>query len=688
MRASRPRLALAGVLATCWLAACAAPPVAVPTARKSVRPAASAAPRTEASPTRSTSSPSPGAPAPSAAPFASPTPFRAGAAPSFGDGPAVAGQIRGADGLALARGAFQDAGDVQVLDDGTIYLASPEALWRLRPGEPIARLAGPNRAAPDDVDGRNLRDVHLAGATNLFRDDGVDLLVAPHGHLWRVAPDGTITALWRAEDLSQTVDAVVPRADGAYDVLVATSSEEGEKYAWWRAKPGLHAAPVREASREEFNLLARATKDAYVAGRFRGRLGATRDGRLVIRTAPNYQQDAYSQPAPRYALDPAPVATTPAALDDGLRPAGFQDAQGHQYNHDRQTGRVVRLGEPPEADAELGTLPPGVVVDTFASTPDGAVLALVAGPRGTTRRLFRLADGVATVLAGGEATTPAALTETAMALGVGLLADADGLVATDYVAGRILRLRPGQPVEVLYGDPAGEPAADGADARAARLVAGAIAREATGDLVALVEDGSVVRIGADGVIHRLYAGRDLWFVATTPAGKTYVAAGARTADYRDVRLRLLRLDGAGGAEVVGFNEEAFVGLATTPDGEIAAALHERGPGKATTLVLKVMDAEGRVREVGRTQALTKAYLLAVDPAGRWWFSAQTPTHAFDRLLRVDPATGEATAIAGFDTPQLGAGGEDASLIAPRGVAFGAPGEAFVADDHFVFRVTY
>lgn len=688
------------------LVACATPPTAGPrpvgpraTARPSPSPSPPVADSPEAPTSPAAASPSPALPAsptpiatPSAAVAASPTPPGAPSFPAIVAG--IADEGEGVDPRAFA---FDDLGDLEAAADGSVWVCNAHTVWRLTPGQPLRVVAGGHLTPSDAFDGRAGRDVGFGGypAPSLLPDGGTNVLITHAGGLLRLGADGTLVERWHAE-AGEQLAGHVPRPDGGLDLLVRLPRDgDAPLYAWHGAAAGEAPVATRAASSAEAEALTNALADsAYIMG-VGAPVGAAVDGRLVIRTGTNERFVSADAMQPMFALHPD--GREPEALDDGTTRAHMQDGRGRLYRFDREIGQLytcerggprVPFGQP---------IPRLMTATALTATADGTVyLATTPTPSSSKgQRIWRMTAGTTELVGGREQPALGAPNATALRPGGILMAGPAEIWAGDRDLGRILRFRPGQPIEAVHGDPAGPEPKAGAMAAAARLDATGLARDPEGRLLFIHGGRSVWRVEADGRLALLYTaelpegaifGDTLHQLAVTKAGAIHVYADRQEPGWPRAVGRVLRLDGAGGATPLAVASDDVVGMGIGPEGGLRVARQATTPDGQLETVLLAVGSDDGAAEVGRIARGQPAHLLGLDAAGRWWFETAVPDLAVHRLVSYDLATKTTTPVAGFGAPAFSGDTPTDGLDRPSDLAFGPDGDAFVVDRRLIKRI--
>jgi len=558
-------------------------------------------------------------------------------------------------------------------------------------------VAGGHLTASQTFAGRGGRDVGFVRypGVSLLPDDGTNVLLAHATGLLRLGPDGKLAERWRVEG-GEALAGHVPRADGGEDLLVRRQLK-GEKPSYsWRSMAA-NGTPIgtRAITNEEAAALLNALPDAWYLENGQAPLGAAVNGRLIIRTGTTERFFIADTHQPMFALHPDGLA--PEALDDGTTRPHFQDGRGRLYRYDRDAGQLYKVERGGPRVPFGKPLPPELTASAVTSTPDGTVyLATSSGARTTlSQRIWRITAD-ATELVGGREQLALGPTEATPLRPAGLLlVGPTELWAGDRELGRILRIRHGQPLEALYGDPLGPAPAAGALAAGARLDATGLARDGDGRLLFVHEGKTIWRVDAGGRLELLFTspliegqwyGDTLHQLAVSKDGVIHVFGDHAVADpYRTVG-RVLRLDGKGGAQALDVGGEDVVGLGIGPDGALRVARQTSGAGNQPDTVLMAIGADGRAAEAGRIALGQPAHLLALDGAGRWWFETAVPDQTVHRLVRYDLATQSITPVAGFGAPAFGGDTPDDGLALPSDLAFGPAGDVFVVDQRLIKRI--
>ena len=685
MRPLAPALTLLLVLAACAPNPATPPPTPGKATPPKATPGSTASP--SASPGASPATgPSVGATnVPSVSVSQGPAAASPTAAPTFG--PIVAGVRGDGAGRPATAQAWDLVTDLEVADDGTVYVASPYRLRRFTPGGEVALVAGGHRRLVVNLAGRSATTAGFHGIPPLTvaLEGGAPRLLADQNRLLRLAADGTLAEVWRGAT-SEEVWAVVPRADGAVSLVVAAHAGEAAAptFTWWSARADQAAQVARACTAAEAALLALALPEgAQVYGGL-GPRGVGVEDALLLRTS----------------LDEAwrlsPAGGTPTKLSFGNDTPTHLDGRGRFYAVSAG-GRVTRLTPGGAAEPLGARLPADFRVTAIASDATGTVHVAGHTPAETSaaQRILRLKRAEAEAI-GGLGQLLLTRPEDLVLSGRGLVATGTAeLVVADRWRRQILRVRPGQPAVARYGKPGGAVAVAGAKAADVALDPGALALGPGGALYLVHAGASVYRIDDRGILRHVFslpgnAGmgpeEEIAQIVVAPDGTVY--GHSVRGEAGQAAEAVFRVDSQDARTPIPLGEATVLGLALGPDGAPRLALASPGGGERSVRLARWSAADGlevvdarvrRVSAVGR-QA------LAVDPQGRWWLALGRADSPYPVLARFDPASGQTVELAGGGTDRFAGDTTDDGLGAVSAPVFDAAGDLYWLDGDQIKRL--
>lgn len=584
----------------------------------------------------------------------------------------VAGMDSSGDGRDPRAFSFDCLVDMTVTDVGDVYMTDGARVWRLRPGAPVVLAAGGLLEPHWDVDGRLGREVGIVGGLPaLFAGSaGEPLLAVGYGRLAGWNADGTLAERWRGGEKEEPA-AVIPASGGGAALLTRTRHDglrSASDWRWWTLPAaGGQAVPLRAASTAEAELLEASHGDGmYIYGAPGGK-GVAHAGRLLLR-----KNDGHvAAIAPDG--EPEPTLTTHAIAPD------FADDRGRLYRYQADFGELSVIW-PGDDLRRFAPLPAGFRIHTLAGAPDGSVYVAGNRPGRLTRHslVYRLTAEAAEVFAGTDAPALGALRDTPMhpwslAAGVG-----DDVYLSDLLQRRVLRVRPGQPLEVVAGAGAGAAdaaaPADGAAALNVALDPGPIGRDGQGRIYVVHARREIFRI-EDGVLRSLYRmapaedpDQETTFgqMVVAPDGHVYVFVNTKV---REARFSyVIHLDGAGAQGKIDFGGAEAGAMALAPDGGLGVTTRiDKDDDLVGELRFLRWSPTAGVKEVGRALyglPTTGLGVVALDDRGRFYVVAGVEgqqDRKRETLRRFDPASGTSELLAGLGASAFGGETFDAGV---------------------------
>jgi hypothetical protein len=252
---------------------------------------------------------------------------------------------------------------------------------------------------------------------------------------------------------------------------------------------------------------------------------------------------------------------------------------------------------------------------------------------------------------------------------------------------RLLRVRLGQPVEVM----ADQAALDAAAGRAARIGVTTVGSSKTGELALVYDLSLLMRRDAAGKLTRAYEapdGLEIQRMAVAPDGTAYMWL-AKDADtpplLKDTQLVRLA-PGATSAEPVAGAPAAPYDVAVDAAG-VAYVVGFTADRQA--LELWTLGADGKLASQGTMPHKESNFAiqgLAVDAQGRVYYGSGDQNDKFGSVQRYDPRTHAVVAVAGGDAKVLAGDTRETDLLETEVLAFDADGNLLALDRPQVKRI--
>lgn len=551
--------------------------------------------------------------------------------------------------------------------DGGLLLAceADRRVWRLGPDGRLTTLAGGGGPTVESLQGQAAASAGFTAPTGVVRDAKGRAIILEEGYddypvdrVTRVEADGTVTELWH--DSRYGVAAVPGAGDEVLVVRGGIWKEPAELVAI--APDGTRT--VRHTFPAERQPLIRAVtrygRDAtgrvWLGADVRGTGG---EGQVV------------------YTLDPATGTLTRVLgrTADGLQGLSV-DAAGNAFYLDATRRLMVRT--PAGATRELLAATPAdfaLEMDGVALLPDGS--ACVAQGH---QRVYRVADGKLTLIAGTAATGTGTAADLALVEPSGVAALPDGgMYVADAGLHRIVRIDAAGKVTPVAGTGEAGFAGDGGPATEAKLdMPRTLRLDAAGNLHFLDNDGydtyRVRRIAPDGTITTRYTSEDtLSDLVVEPDGTAYVA-DHRSVDFMDSDVAIRRLPPDGEPEVIVPVERGFQNLLSLALGP-SQELFILNAGSQVVAWLPGMPLQLTTVGGGQAFLANDESGFAIDADYRFYF-ADRDNHV---VIRWDPKAKAFETIAGAGGRRFTGTGVDDGLLRPGHLAFGPDGALLIVD---------
>lgn len=579
-----------------------------------------------------------------------------------------AGQCDLGNGRPATQVALGFIGALLPAPDGTLYVATADRrIWRLRTDGTIVTVAGKGSG-----DAAVMLDVSLTGtrATDaelttlqgialdakgrlLILESTSPLLPTQRHRVSRLELDGTLTELWSNKDWPAGEAGAAIGASTGDEVLVLTSG-------------GLYAIAADQTRQKRLSLSAS-------------------DGQFVAKTAVA-GRDARGRFLLSAAYDPTIYRFDPTGdghlevLSQGAGNVGTAvDAAGDVFT---LTGSQLTVARSSGASPTtlLDVLPAAATTNGYpfnlnmfftkgvALMPDGSAYV------GQQYLLYHVQHNQLLLAAGTQGATTGQASDVALQEPSGVAVTADGsLLVADSGNHRLLRVGTDQAVSVVAGT--GTRSLLPADHVGAALqaqfmgpwavhldAAGTIYLADSSDLLSLTGGQLLVRYhSAQSAINQFAVAADgtLYFAELHPGGR-----------------KLQRL-AAGAMQPETLEDLAHRAAEDTVGVDAAGTLYVMGNGTLRSWTradgFKTVATDARLPD---SQAS-----LAVDAKGRFYFP-DTFEESATHILRLDPATGQITPIAGSGTSLFAGGGVDQSLSGVTSLTFNAAGDLVFGDfDH-------